>query len=73
MRQNGNVPAILYGNGGEPVMLAIPQLEVGKIIKSGAKQVQLSGSVNEAADVKAIQWDTFGSQVLHIDFTRTAN
>jgi large subunit ribosomal protein L25 len=70
MRMAGNIPAVLYGAGGDSIMLSVPALEVGKVIKAGSRSVQLSGSVNGKAEVKQIQWDTFGDKVLHVDFVR---
>jgi large subunit ribosomal protein L25 len=32
--------------------------------------VELAGAVNESALIKAVQWDMFGSVILHVDLTR---
>jgi large subunit ribosomal protein L25 len=71
MREKGNIPAILYGGNGDSVALTVAEGEVGKVIKSGSRSVQLVGSINQSAEVKSIQWDTFGNKVLHVDFVRT--
>jgi large subunit ribosomal protein L25 len=70
MRQAGNVPAVLYGGNGKEVLLSVSALELGKVIKAGSKAVQLAGSVSGAAEIRELQWDTFGKEVLHIDFVR---
>ena len=70
MRQAGHVPAVLYGGGGDNVLLAVPSVELGKIIVTGDRQVQLEGSVNGPASIKSVQYDTFGVDVLHVDLIR---
>jgi large subunit ribosomal protein L25 len=70
MRKTGNIPAVLYGGEGESISLSVLETEIGKVIKSGSRAVQLVGSVNQSAEVKSIQWDTFGTKVLHVDFVR---
>jgi large subunit ribosomal protein L25 len=32
--------------------------------------VGLTGAVNESAFIRELQWDTYGTRVLHVDFTR---
>lgn len=71
MRNGGNIPAVLYGGSGDAVPLSVPESEIGKVVKSGSRTVQLTGSVNQSVEVKSIQWDTFGIKVLHVDFVRT--
>lgn len=70
MRQTGNVPAVLYGGKGKVVLLSVPAIEMKKVIKAGTRSVQLAGSVSGAAEIKSIQWDTFGSELIHVDFIR---
>ena len=36
----------------------------------GAKMVDLTGAVTESALIRELQWDTFGTDVLHIDLMR---
>jgi len=70
MRMAGNIPAVLYGAGGDSVMLSVSALELGKVLKSGSKTVQLAGSATGTAEVQEIQWDALGNEVLHVDFVR---
>ena len=70
MRQAGNIPAMLYGHGEENVMLSVPAKELGRIINHGSYVVELKGGANESALIKEVQWDAFGIDVVHVDFTR---
>ncbi len=70
LRRSGQVPAILYGHGKENVSLSLVSKQVQAAIKKREKLVQLEGAVTENALVKAVQWDAFGSEVIHLDLTR---
>jgi large subunit ribosomal protein L25 len=70
MRKNGQIPAVLYGHGKEAVSLTIKADELDATIRHGARLVELQGDVRESAFVKEVQWDAFGSSVLHVDLTR---
>jgi large subunit ribosomal protein L25 len=70
LRQTGQVPAVLYGHGEDTVMLSVAAKDLNKVIDHGSHIVELAGSVNESALIKTIQWDAFGSSVLHLDLTR---
>jgi large subunit ribosomal protein L25 len=70
LRRAGEVPAILYGHGKENVCLRVPQHELATLVRHGARVIDLKGDVNESAFVRDVQWDTFGMEPLHVDFTR---
>jgi len=70
MRQQGQVPAVLYGHGKETVSLAVPTEELEAAVRHGARVLELRGDLNESAFLREVQWDTFGTEVLHIDLTR---
>ncbi len=70
MRKHGRVPGVLYGHGKESVSLAIRADEINATIRHGARLVELQGDLRENAFVKEVQWDAFGSTVLHVDLTR---
>ena len=38
--------------------------------RHGSRMVGLTGAVNESAFIRDLQWDTYGTHVLHVDFTR---
>ncbi|MEM8736520.1 MAG: 50S ribosomal protein L25 [Planctomycetota bacterium] len=72
LRQTGHVPAILYGHGEENVNLSVSADSIGKVIQHGSKILSLTGAVTETALLKEVQWDAFGIDVLHVDFTRVS-
>lgn len=72
MRAAGKIPAVLYGHGKECVDLCIPHEALDQVIRHGSRVVMLSGAVNERAQIKDLQWNTWGNEVLHVDFTRVS-
>ncbi len=72
LRQTGHVPANLYGHGEANLNLAVSADELGNIIKHGTKLVALTGAINDTAILREVQWDTFGVDILHVDFTRVS-
>lgn len=72
-RKSGLIPAILYGHKQDNLMLLLDKKEFIKVLDSGVKTVSLkwNGS-EEMALVKDVQFDTFGREILHIDFVRIA-
>lgn len=73
LRGAGKIPAVLYGAGGDVVHLEVSADQFAALIRHGEKVAQLEGDVNESVVMREVQWDTFGSEVLHIDFFRSAN
>ena len=72
LRRSGQVPAILYGHGEKNVNLAIPGTEVSSAIRHGTKVVQVQGAISDSALISEVQWDAFGSTVLHLDLIRVS-
>ncbi len=72
LRATGYVPAILYGHGEENVCLSIRKEAVAALIKHGSKLVSLTGSIKDTALLREVQWDTFGSHVIHLDLARVS-
>ena len=73
LRAAGSIPAILYGHGSgndqfKPSMVRI----LLRRFRHGTRLVELSGDVSENALIREIQWDTFGTEILHVDFTRVS-
>ena len=67
LRRAGFTPVILYGNGKESEALSIPTKDINAAIRAGSQIVRLEGKVSDDAFIKEVQWDTFGSVVLHMD------
>lgn len=72
LRAAGSVPANLYGHGEENVSLALRADEVRAVVRHGARVVDLEGDVKEKAFIRDLQWDTYGTHVLHLDLTRVS-
>jgi len=69
-RRAGKLPAVLYGHGREAISLALSAEQFEAAVRHGARLVKLTGAVDEQAFIREIQWDTWGTHVLHVDFTR---
>jgi large subunit ribosomal protein L25 len=72
LRNSGSIPAVLYGHGEQTVSLAVPREQFTTALRHGSRLVDLKGGVNESALIRDLQWDTFGTGVLHIDFARVS-
>jgi large subunit ribosomal protein L25 len=70
LRRGGNVPAVLYGHGLENVKLSVSEEALSLALRHGSRLVDLVGGVNESAFIRDLQWNTWGTQVFHVDFTR---
>ena len=70
LRQTGKIPAVLYGHGKGTEMLCVLEKELNKAIDHGSHIVQLAGAASESALIKAVQWDAFGTHIIHLDLTR---
>lgn len=72
LRRDGKIPAVLYGHGQECVSLSVPLEQVQAAVRHGSRLVDLQGAVSETALIRDLQWDTFGLEVLHLDFARVS-
>ncbi|HUY36703.1 MAG TPA: 50S ribosomal protein L25 [Pirellulales bacterium] len=72
LRIAGSVPAVLYGHGEANLSLQAQAEQVRSIVRHGARVVDLQGAVSEKAFIRALQWDTYGVDVLHLDLTRVS-
>jgi large subunit ribosomal protein L25 len=70
LRRGGNIPAVLYGHGLENICLTVSSEAFRTVLKHGSRLVNLAGAVSESAFIREMQWDTWGTHVLHVDFTR---
>jgi large subunit ribosomal protein L25 len=60
----------LYGHGLQNVSLAVEADAILAAIRHGSRLVSLTGAVNESAFIRELQWDTWGTSIVHVDFTR---
>jgi len=70
LRRSGKIPAVLYGHGLENVPLCVDAEALTSAIRHGSRLVGLTGAVNESAFIRELQWDTWGTHIIHVDFTR---
>jgi len=72
LRRGGNIPAVLYGHGEKNVALAVASDELASAVRHGSRVVELKGAVQEKALIRDLQWDTFGTEMVHVDFARVS-
>lgn len=72
LREAGSIPAILYGHGEANESLTIVADEMASVVRHGGRVVELKGAVNEKAFIREMQWDVYGTEVLHVDFARVS-
>ncbi len=70
LRRSGQIPAVLYGHGQDNVCLKVSSDALSAALRHGSRLVDLTGAVSESAFIRDIQWNTWGTDVLHVDFTR---
>lgn len=72
MRRQGLVPAVLYGHGEACINLMAKREAIEAVVRHGSMFVELHGAVTSGAVIRELQWDTFGTRPLHIDFVRAS-
>jgi len=70
LRSSGQVPAVLYGHGKAVKSLTLGAEELNAAVRHGNRFVALSGRLSENAFIKDVQWNTWGTEILHVDFAR---
>jgi large subunit ribosomal protein L25 len=73
LREQGLLPAVLYGHKEATVPLTLSHDDFVKALRHGARLVSLkTDGTSEAAIIQEIQWDHLGKDVLHVDFRRVS-
>ncbi|MEN0109471.1 MAG: 50S ribosomal protein L25 [Planctomycetota bacterium] len=70
LRAAGQLPVVLYGHKEAVEHLTASTPEVRKAVAHHAQMVNLTGDASGQALVKAVQWDTFHRELLHVDLQR---
>lgn len=71
MRSQGLVPGIVYGHKQDPANIVLDDEVISGLVKSGVRVVDLEVDGNvEKALLKDVQWDTFSTHIVHVDFLR---
>lgn len=70
-REAGLIPAVIYGHKQGPVHVTVDAKTFTDILHSEAHliDVTLDGK-SEHTLIKAVQWDTFGREIIHVDLER---
>ncbi len=72
LRRSGATPCVLYGHGEKNISLAVAAEDLEAVVRHGHRVVELKGAVNETARIRELQWDTWGSHLLHVDLVRAS-
>ena len=74
LRKKGLVPGIVYGHKEANVAVTVNAEELDRAIRvQHARVLDLQiGGKKETVLIRELQWDTFGRQMLHIDFARVS-
>ena len=73
LRRQGRVPAVLYGHGGDNVLLSVDLHDLSMTLQHGTRMLDLvTDEATETVIVKDIHFDALGDEPIHVDFTRVA-
>jgi large subunit ribosomal protein L25 len=75
LREQGRIPAIIYGHKQEPTPISLPKATVWDMIKKSTHLAELSfgdGGAAETVLVRDVQWDHLGKEIIHLDFGRVS-
>jgi large subunit ribosomal protein L25 len=73
LRAEGQVPAIVYGRQAAPEAIQVSQEDLDEAVRRRARMFELEmGKTKEVALLKEVQYDAFGSEIIHADFVRVA-
>ena len=71
LREQGKIPAIIYGHGEAPQAVTLSEHEIELAILHGDRLLEVDlGSTKQNVLIKELQYDTFGQEILHVDLTR---
>lgn len=71
IRRAGRIPAVVYGHGQDPAHVSVDGHDLQNLIKNRERvfEIDVDGKVEETM-LRDLQWDTFGTQILHVDLIR---
>lgn len=78
LRKKGQLPAVVYGRGKEPVAITLDNREAVGLIKKGEKVFRLDFPGAKDMDegqmvlLRELQFDYLGTNIVHADFTRVS-
>lgn len=76
LRHEGKVPAVLYGHGADPELLAISQKAITDLVTHGGRtlliELRLDGKKFDTALVRELQTDPVTHRIIHLDLQRVS-
>ena len=72
LRQEGKLPAVIYGHGSDPMSIVVNSKETLALLHHGAHvlNIAVEGGDTETCLVKDLQFGYLGDDVIHVDFAR---
>jgi large subunit ribosomal protein L25 len=76
LRHEGKVPAVLYGHGSKPELIAISQRSLADLLAHGGHsalvQLQIDGKRLDTALLRELQHDPVSRKIIHADLQRVS-
>jgi large subunit ribosomal protein L25 len=73
LRRQGLVPGVIYGHKEAAESVSLSAELVSHAVRHGARVVDLKGGKGlQKAQIKEVQWDHLGKEIVHIDLVRVA-
>lgn len=71
LRNRGLVPGNIYGHGGDPISISVPDEVITPLVLAGEKVLDIQiEDRSQLGILRELQWDTFGTKILHFDLLR---
>ena len=72
LRTAGKLPAVLHGQGSDPVSISIDEVEIIRHLTDGAHvfEIDIDGMGKQTCLVKDLQFGWLGDNVIHMDMTK---
>jgi len=73
LRQQGKVPAVLYGRKKEALSIQVDKEELIEALRKRSRMFELAlDKQKDTVLLKDVQYDSFGDEIIHADFVRIA-
>ena len=73
LRQQGRIPAVIYGHKLDVLPITLASDDVWQMIKAASHIAELDlGTKTETVLIRDVQWDNLGKEILHLDFARVS-
>ena len=73
LREQGRIPAIIYGHKQTPQPISLARDDVWQMVKKATHLAQIQvGDASEMVLVREVQWDHLGKEIIHLDFARVS-